>query len=92
MDTTIKIDSKARDQLAALAQVRGTTMRALIEEFAATALTPQQLEERAERTRAFLSEEFGHRFSDEDSAALRSRMREEYSAHRAALRGTGDAA
>lgn len=89
VDTTIKIDSKARDQLAALAQARGTTMRALIEGFAASALTPRQLQERAERTRAFLDTEFGHRLGEEETAALRARMREAHAAHRSALRNAG---
>lgn len=89
MDTTIKIDAKARDQLAAVAQARGMSMRALIEEFAASTLTPHQLQERAERTRAFLEAEFGHCPSDEESAELRARMRAAHAAHRRALRGAG---
>lgn len=64
-------------------------MRALIEEFAATSLTPQQLRERAERTRAFLDAEFGHRLTDEETGALRARMREAQAAHREALGNTG---
>lgn len=89
MDTTIKIDAKARDQLAALAQARGTTMRALIEAFAASALTPLQLQQRAERTRAFLDAEFGHRLTKQETAALRTRMREAHAAHRSKLRDAG---
>jgi hypothetical protein len=94
MDTTIKIDSKSRDQLAALAQDRGVSMRALIEEFAASVLTPQELEERATRTRAFLDAEFGHRLGDEESADLRAKMRAAHAAYRSALRdaGAGEAA
>ncbi|MFD5065528.1 hypothetical protein [Streptomyces sp. NPDC058394] len=82
MDTTIKIDSVARDRLAALAQARGTSMRALIEEFAAASLTPEQLQERAERTRAFLESEFGHRLTDDATTALRTKMHEAQAAHR----------
>ncbi|MEV5944802.1 hypothetical protein [Streptomyces sp. NPDC051994] len=89
MDTTIKIDSVARDRLAALAQARGTTMRALIEEFAAASLTPRQLLERAERTRAFLEAEFGHRLTEDDTSALRARMREAQAAHRQRLGKSG---
>ncbi|MFJ8390547.1 hypothetical protein ACIQ9Q_39860 [Streptomyces sp. NPDC094438] len=89
MDTTIKIDSVARDRLAALAQARGMSMRALIEEFAAASLTPRQLQERAERTRAFLDAEFGHRLTDEDTSTLRARMREAQAAHRQRLGKTG---
>ncbi|MFD3442271.1 hypothetical protein ACFWU3_32745 [Streptomyces sp. NPDC058685] len=36
----IKIDLAARDRLAAPAEARGTSMRALIEEFAAASLNP----------------------------------------------------
>lgn len=89
MDTTIKIDSKTRDRLAAIARARGTTMRALLDEYAAAALTPQELQERANRTRAFLEAEFGHRVSDQDAQALRDTMRAAHAAHRKALRDSG---
>ncbi|MEV6553738.1 ribbon-helix-helix protein, CopG family [Streptomyces sp. NPDC051597] len=89
MDTTIKIDSETRDRLAALAQARGTSMRALIEEFAATALTPQELKERAERTRAFLQAEFGHRLEDHEADTLRTKMREAQAAYRKNLKNAG---
>ncbi|GGV72618.1 hypothetical protein GCM10010277_85720 [Streptomyces longisporoflavus] len=80
MDTTIKIDSQTRDKLSALAQARNMTMRALIEEFAATALTPEQLRERAARTDTFLQAEFGHTISDSEAGSLRERMRQAQSA------------
>ncbi|GHI93972.1 hypothetical protein [Streptomyces olivaceus] len=80
MDTTIKIGSETRDKLAALADARNMSMRALIEEFAATALTPAQLRERAERTDAFLAEEFGHQVSEDEAGVLRERMRQAQSA------------
>ncbi|KOU33647.1 hypothetical protein ADK54_41895 [Streptomyces sp. WM6378] len=71
-------------------------MRALIEEFAAASLTPRQLQERAERTRAFLDSEFGHQLTEEDTGALRSKMREAQAAHRHRLgksgAGSGEAA
>ncbi|MEU2159104.1 hypothetical protein ABZ532_29545 [Streptomyces sp. NPDC019396] len=86
MDTTIKIDSMARDRLAALAKARGVTMRALIEEFAATSLTPQELRDRAERTKAFLETEFGHPLTEDETSQLRSKMRAAQAAHRERLR------
>ena len=89
MDTTIKLHSRPRDRLAAIAQARGTTMRALLEEYADSTLTPQELRERAERTRAFLEAEFGHRISDQDTDALHDRMRAAQAAHRKALRDSG---
>ncbi|MFE1455899.1 hypothetical protein ACFW7K_13030 [Streptomyces sp. NPDC058735] len=88
MDTTIKIGAETRDKLAALAEARNMSMRALIEEFAATALTPAQLRERAERTDAFLATEFGHRVSDDEAGALRERMRQAQNAGQARVRGT----
>ena len=54
-------------------------MRALIEELAASALTPTQLREWAEHTNAFLASEFGHRLSDEEAGALRKKMRRAHS-------------
>ncbi|CAM5597118.1 putative transcriptional regulator [Streptomyces ambofaciens] len=88
VDTTIKIGAETRDKLAALAEARNMSMRALIEEFAATALTPAQLRERAERTDAFLAAEFGHRVSDDEAGALRERMRQAQNAGQARVRGT----
>ncbi|CAM5661580.1 hypothetical protein STENM327S_03068 [Streptomyces tendae] len=86
VDTTIKIGAETRDKLAALAEARNMSMRALIEEFAATALTPAQLRERAERTDAFLAAEFGHRVSDDEAGALRERMRQAQNAGQARVR------
>ncbi|WP_329404834.1 hypothetical protein [Streptomyces melanogenes] len=90
MDTTIKIGSEARDKLAALARARGISMRALIEEFAATSLTPQQLRERADRTRVFLEAEFGHRLTDDEADTMRAKMREAQAAHRKNLKSAAD--
>ncbi|WP_425824928.1 hypothetical protein [Streptomyces fractus] len=88
MDTTLKIGAETRDKLAALAEARNMTMRALIEEFAATALTPAQLQDRAARTDVFLAEEFGHQISEDEATALRERMRQAQSAHQVNFRGT----
>ncbi|MFG2526004.1 hypothetical protein [Streptomyces sp. NPDC048527] len=71
-----------------MAEARNISMRALIEEFTATALTPAQLQERAERTDSFLASEFGHRVSEDDAGALRERMRQARAAHQARVRGT----
>src|SRR5213080_4339465 len=59
MDTTTKVDSKTRDRLAVLAEAHRTTMRALIEEFAESTLTPAELKERADHTAVYLAEHFG---------------------------------
>jgi hypothetical protein len=89
MDTTIKVDSRTRDRLAAVARAQGTTMRSLLAEFAESMLTPEELKERAERTRAFLGAEFGHRVSEAEAGDLRAKKRAAQTAHRDALRASG---
>lgn len=87
-DVMIRVPAEVRDQLAAVAEARGTSLRALMQEIAAQTLTPEQIKERAERTRALLAERFGHYVTDEESAEMRRKMREATAAHRAALAGT----
>jgi hypothetical protein len=84
-DVMIRVPAEVRDQLAAVAEARGTSLRALMQEIAAETLTPEQIEARADRVRALLAERFGHYVSDEESAGMRRRMREATAAHRAAL-------
>lgn len=55
------------------------------EEIVARTLTPEQIKERADHTRALLAERFGHDVSDKESAEMRREMREATAAHRAAL-------
>ena len=83
-DVMIRVPAEVRDQLAAVAEARGTSLRALMHEIAAQTLTPEQIKERAERTRALLAERFGHYVTDEESAEMRRKMREASAAHRAA--------
>lgn len=56
-----------------------------MQEIAAQTLTPEQIKERADRTRALLAERFGHYVTDEESAEMRRKMREATAVHRAAL-------
>ncbi|WP_298557683.1 hypothetical protein [Streptomyces luteogriseus] len=84
MDTTIKVDAKTRDRLAVLAEAHGTTMRALIDEFAATTLTPAELKERADRTATYLAEHFGVTVTTENSAEVLRGVRNQVVAHHAA--------
>lgn len=81
----IRVPAEVRDQLAAVAEARGTSLRALMQEIAAQTLTPEQIKARAERTRVLLAERFGHYVTDEESAEMRRRMRDATAAHRAAL-------
>jgi len=84
-DVMIRVPAEVRDQLAAVAEARGTSLRALMQEIAAQTLTPEQIKERADQARALLAERFGHYVTDEDSVAMRRRMREATAAYRAAL-------
>lgn len=81
----IRVPAEVRDQLAAVAEARGISVRSLMREIAAQTLTPEQIKERAARTRALLAERFGHYVTDEESAEMRRKMREATAAHRSAL-------
>ncbi|WP_420034158.1 hypothetical protein ACN2WE_17830 [Streptomyces sp. cg28] len=89
-DVMIRVPAEVRDQFAAVAEARGTSLRALMIDLADQTLTPAQITERAERTRAVLAERFGHEVTDEESARMRRRMREATAAHRATLRGDAE--
>ncbi|MFF4524526.1 hypothetical protein [Streptomyces bluensis] len=84
MDTTINVDSKTRDRLAVLAEARGTTVRALIEEFAESTLTPAEMKEHADRTATYLAEHFGVTVTDESSAEILRGVRGQVAARHAA--------
>ncbi|GAB2982089.1 hypothetical protein GCM10023080_055360 [Streptomyces pseudoechinosporeus] len=84
-DVMIRVPAEVRDQLAAVAEARGTSLRALMQDIAAQTLTPEQIKERADRTRALLAERFGHDVTDEESAEMRRKMLAATAAHRAAL-------
>jgi hypothetical protein len=53
-DTTIKVDSAVRDRLAVLAADRGLTLRDFVEQVAAGIPTQTELDERLERTVAYI--------------------------------------
>jgi predicted transcriptional regulator len=82
-DVMIRVPAEVRDRLAVLAEARGTSMRAVIEEFANSTLTPEERRERAERARAYMAEHFGHYVTDEESAEMGRKMRAAAAAHRA---------
>lgn len=82
-DVMIRVPAEVRDRLAVLAEARGTSMRAVIEEFAQSTLTPDERRERAERARAYMAEQFGHYVTDEESAEMGQKMRAVAAAHRA---------
>jgi hypothetical protein len=65
-DTTIKVDSKVRDRLLALARDRGMTMRDLVAELAEATPTQEELRARFEAAKAYCEEHFGVRLTQED--------------------------
>ncbi|MFE5550158.1 hypothetical protein ACFQ71_41395 [Streptomyces sp. NPDC056534] len=86
-DVMIRVPAAVRDRLAVLAEARGTSMRAVIEEFAQSTLTPEERRERAERARAYMAEHFGHYVTDEESTEMGRKMRAAAAAHRAETAG-----
>ncbi|MEU6546404.1 MULTISPECIES: hypothetical protein [unclassified Streptomyces] len=77
-DAMIRVPAEVRDRLAVLAESRGTSIRTLVQEFAESTLTDEERRDRAERTRAYLAEQFGVEVSDEESVAMGARLREAF--------------
>ncbi|MBP0456656.1 hypothetical protein [Streptomyces montanisoli] len=77
-DAMIRVSAEVRDRLAVLAESRGTSIRALVREFAESTLTDEERRERAERSRAYLAEHFGVEVTDEESAAMGVKLREAF--------------
>lgn len=78
-DAMIRVPAEVRDRLAVIAESRGTSIRSLVQEFADSTLTDEERRERAERTRAYLTEHFGVEVTDEESAAMGHRLRAAFS-------------
>jgi hypothetical protein len=70
----IRVPAEVRDRLAAVAEARGISLRALMREIAAQPLNPEHIKERADRTRTLLAERFGHHVTDEESVLALSRI------------------
>ena len=68
-DTSIKVSRQTRERLAHLAAERGTTLKDLVEELAATTLTTAELAEREHHARSVLAEHFGVEVTDTHLAA-----------------------
>lgn len=77
-DAVVRVPPAVRDRLAVIAESRGTSIRSLLREFAETTLTGEERRERAERTRAYLAENFGVEVTDEESAAMGRKLREAF--------------
>lgn len=83
-DAMIRVPAEVRDRLAVIAESRGTSIRSLVQEFADTTLTDEERRERAERTRAYLAENFGVEVTDEESAVMGRKLRDAFSPQRGA--------
>ncbi|MGW5564293.1 hypothetical protein ACWEWD_12835 [Streptomyces tendae] len=77
-DAMIRVPAEVRDRLAVIAEAQGTSIRSLVQEFAESTLTEEERRERAERTRAYLAENFGVEVDDEESAMMGRRLREAF--------------
>ncbi|MGW0733688.1 hypothetical protein [Streptomyces sp. NPDC002851] len=75
-DAMIRVPTEVRDRLAVLAESQGTSIRALVQEFAENTLTVEERRERAEQTRSYLAEHFGVEVTDEESAEMGRKLRE----------------
>ncbi|MFI6700131.1 hypothetical protein ACIBJC_14340 [Streptomyces sp. NPDC050509] len=69
-DVMIRVPDTVRDRLAVLAEARSLSIRALLQEFAESTLTPEEREERAAEARRYISEHFGVLVSDADETAV----------------------
>ena len=74
-DTSIKVSLQTRERLARLAAERGSTLKDVVEELAATTLTVDELAEREARARTVLAENFGIKVTDAELDAS-ARLRE----------------
>ncbi|MFE2937463.1 hypothetical protein ACFXKG_00070 [Streptomyces sp. NPDC059255] len=87
-DVMIRVPDTVRDRLAVLAESRSISIRALLQEFAESTLTPEEREERAAEARQYISEHFGVLVSDADETALQRKIDATF--HRAYAGGTAE--
>jgi hypothetical protein len=73
-DTTIKISEEVRDRLREVAEERGISTRALVEELAASVQTRSEREAAVQRNIATVRERFGVELTAEGIAATRSKL------------------
>ncbi|MEU3772601.1 hypothetical protein AB0F11_05180 [Streptomyces sp. NPDC032472] len=77
-DAMIRVPAEVRDRLAVIAESRGTSIRALVQEFAESTLTPEERRERAERAREYMAQHFGVRVTDEESEEMGRKIRQAF--------------
>ena len=73
-DTTIKISEQVRDHLREVAEERGISTRALVEELAASLQTRSEREAAVQRNIATVRERFGVELTEEGIAATRGKL------------------
>jgi hypothetical protein len=73
-DTTIKISEEVRDHLREVAEERGISTRALVEELAASVQTRTEREAAVQRNIATVRERFGVELTQEGIAETRSKL------------------
>jgi hypothetical protein len=78
-DVVVEESSVEAVRAAEVEDSEGAVGATLVQEFAESTLTDEERRERAERTRAYLAENFGVDVSDEESAAMGARLRESFS-------------
>lgn len=80
-DVMIRVPDSVRDRLAVLAEARGTSIRALIQEFAESTLTPEERYQRAEKARDYIAKHFGVIVTDADEAKTQARIDVAFAEH-----------
>ncbi|WP_461034153.1 hypothetical protein [Streptomyces mayteni] len=80
-DVTIHVPTHVRDRLALLAEARGVSISALLQEFAESTPTPQvreDREDRAEKVHAYLVEHFGVHVTAEDDERMQRKIEDAF--------------
>ncbi|MFJ7998515.1 hypothetical protein ACIQ7D_15420 [Streptomyces sp. NPDC096310] len=75
-DVMIRVPDSVRNRLAVLAEARSISIRALLQEFAESTLTPEEREEKVAATKRYIAEHFGVHVTEADLEAARRRVRE----------------
>lgn len=70
----IRVPAHVRDRLAVLAEAQGTSIRSVIQDFAESTLTQEELNESAERARAYIATHFGVDVTPAHEEAIQRKM------------------
>jgi hypothetical protein len=75
----IRVPAWVRDRLAVLAEARGTSIRALVQEYAESTLTPDERAEKVAEAKRYVAEHFGVHVTDEDLENIRRKVHAAFS-------------